>query len=228
MLFALSIMLTSWGDKSQLLKPSLYLITVITSMLPSSVYITIIYLQKGQGFFNTAIVDTIIAVLFLIPIGIVMKIITYKTISIKEIQNQETIEKGKVILKAENLRVYYPIFKGMLKRHIADVKAVDGVSFEVKSGETLGIVGESGCGKTTIARTILGLVKKNSGQLYFNNKPLTNKFTQLQRQKIQMIFQDPDASLNPQKKIVEIIAEPLKNLLGMIYRLNYKHRSAIF
>ncbi|MFX1476830.1 MAG: oligopeptide/dipeptide ABC transporter ATP-binding protein, partial [Promethearchaeota archaeon] len=79
----------------------------------------------------------------------------------------------------------------------------------------LGLVGESGCGKTTVARAILGLVSKEEGNIIYHNEPISENYSTYLRQKIQMVFQDPDASLNPRMKVVDIIAEPLKNLLGI-------------
>lgn len=220
----LALLFTSWGDKSQLLKPRIYLLTVVITIFPVFLYITIEYLRLGQDF-------GVVAPGYWLPLGIltlllnyIIRIFTYKTIPFTEIRSQKPIEKGITLLKVEDLRTYYPIYKGFFKRHFADVKAVNGVSFELKSGETLGLVGESGCGKTTIARTILGLVKKKSGQIFFEGKPLTHRFTQLQRQKIQMIFQDPDASLNPRKKIIDIISDPLRNLMGITNNIILRQR----
>ena len=102
-----------------------------------------------------------------------------------------------------------------MKRHIGDVKAVDGVSFDIFNGETVGLVGESGCGKTTIGNTILKIVDATSGQIYFKDKKILEnsdiKKKQLRRE-LQLVFQDPDASLNPRMKIVDIIGEPLRIL----------------
>ncbi|MHA2051042.1 MAG: ABC transporter ATP-binding protein [Promethearchaeota archaeon] len=214
-LLGVALFLTSWGDKTQLLKPRMYVITVALTVLPSSIYVMIQAILLGADFIYVAPMSWLILGIISIPLNFLIKIFAYKTIQYGEIREQRVIEKGRNLLKVENLRTYYPIYMGFFKRHVADVKAVDGVSFEVKTGETLGLVGESGCGKTTIARTILGLVKKKAGQIYFNDEPLHFKFTQTQRQHIQVIFQDPDASLNPRKKIIEIIGEPLRNLMGI-------------
>jgi oligopeptide/dipeptide ABC transporter ATP-binding protein len=124
-------------------------------------------------------------------------------------------EDSDVVLSVRNLKTYYPIHGGIVKRRIGDVKAVDGVSFDLRKNETLGIVGESGCGKTTIGNTILNLVRSTSGEIYYRGKRIDQKFQKKLRKKIQMVFQDPDASLNPRMKIVDIIGEPLRLLLGI-------------
>jgi oligopeptide/dipeptide ABC transporter ATP-binding protein len=191
-----------------------------------------------------------------------------------------------VILRVKNLKTYYPILGGLFKRKIGEVKAVDGVSFSLYKKKTLGLVGESGCGKTTIGNTILNLVPNTDGEIYFqgrrvdpgriqgllekvtrkiksvylgwvNNiyKQNTEKFnnfiarmpkwirkrylklrnkgkeiyedltvTKFFRKKIQMVFQDPDASLNPRWKIVNIIGEPLRILEGMNKRTQIRQR----
>jgi len=215
-LLGVGLFFTSWGDKTQLLKPRIYILTVAITVVPSSIFIIIQAFLLGVDFLYVAPVYWLILGIISFPLNYLIKILfSYRTIQYGEIREQKIIEKGKPLLKVENLRTYYPIYMGFFKRHVADVKAVDGVSFEVKTGETLGLVGESGCGKTTIARTILGLVKKKAGQIYFDGEPLHYKFTQTQRQHIQVIFQDPDASLNPRKKIIEIIGEPLRNLMGI-------------
>jgi oligopeptide transport system ATP-binding protein len=130
------------------------------------------------------------------------------------------------ILSVKNLQTYYPVLGGLLRRRINDVKAVDGVSFNLKRGETLGLVGESGCGKTTIGKTILNLVQSTGGEIIFNNEIISDKkFSMDLRKRIQLVFQDPDASLNPRMKIVDIIGEPLQVLEGIKKRSELRARA---
>lgn len=119
---------------------------------------------------------------------------------------------GKVLLKVENLKKYFPIRHGIFARHIGDVKAVDDVSFELYEGETLGIVGESGCGKSTTGRAIMRLHEPTAGSITFDGVELTALDAEAMRKArrdIQMVFQDPYASLNPRHTIGKILEEPL-------------------
>jgi ABC-type oligopeptide transport system ATPase subunit len=118
-----------------------------------------------------------------------------------------------VILRVYNLKKYFPIQRGFLQRHVGDVMAVDDLSFEVYRGETLGLVGESGCGKTTTGRTIIRLYEPTDGHVYFEDVDLAYlKASQLRqmRRRMQMIFQDPYASLNPRMNVLGIVGEPLE------------------
>ncbi len=132
-----------------------------------------------------------------------------------EEKTEDSDRDPEVILSVRNLRTYYPVLGGLFRRKIAEVKAVDGVTFNLYNKETLGLVGESGCGKTTIGNTILNLVSAKSGEIYYKGVRIDNNFTNDLRKKIQMVFQDPDASLNPRWKIVNIIGEPLRILERM-------------
>lgn len=116
------------------------------------------------------------------------------------------------LLKVVDLVKHFPVERGVILQRLSGVvRAVDGVSFDIKEAETLGLVGESGCGKTTVGRCIVGLVKPTSGKIYFDNIEVTSlkekKFRKL-RKEVQIIFQDPYSSLNPRMTIGEIISEP--------------------
>ncbi|MFX0048275.1 MAG: ABC transporter ATP-binding protein [Candidatus Hermodarchaeota archaeon] len=133
-------------------------------------------------------------------------------------------EKQEILLSVKDLKTYYPILGGLFRRKIGVVKAVDGVSFNLFKKETLGLVGESGCGKTTIGNTILHLVQATSGEINYRGERIDKKFTHENRKKIQMVFQDPDSSLNPRWKIVNIIGEPIKILEGVTKRREIRGR----
>ncbi len=116
------------------------------------------------------------------------------------------------LLTVEDLRTYFPIRAGLLQRVVAQVKAVDGVSFSIREGETLGLVGESGCGKTTVARTILKLQKATGGSVFFDGEDVLSKRgrdLKALRRNMQIIFQDPYSSLDPRMPVGDIIAEGL-------------------
>jgi len=122
------------------------------------------------------------------------------------------------LLDVRDLKIWYPIHGGVFLRHLADVKAVDGVSFHIKEGETLGLVGESGCGKTTVGKGILRLLNITGGELAFRRRngevvdlvPLNRREMRPIRAEIQMIYQDPYSSLNPRWSIGDIVSEPLR------------------
>ncbi|MDD1501160.1 dipeptide ABC transporter ATP-binding protein [Lysinibacillus sp. CNPSo 3705] len=127
--------------------------------------------------------------------------------------NQATNNKEN-LLELINLKTYYPIKGGLFKHTIGHVKAVDNISFSIKNGETLGLVGESGCGKSTTGRTILRLLDATEGKVIFNGHDITKlqgKSLREIRKDIQMVFQDPYASLNPMQMVGSIIAEPIMN-----------------
>ena len=118
------------------------------------------------------------------------------------------------LLEVENLKKYFPVKKGILSRSVGEVRAVDGVSFTIKRGETLGLVGESGCGKTTVGRTILRLIEPTAGRVSFNGEnllELDGKQLRSLRASLQIIFQDPFSSLDPRMNVGQIIAEPIRN-----------------
>jgi len=117
-----------------------------------------------------------------------------------------------IILEINNLKMYFPVTAGILRRKIGEVKAVDDISFKIQKGGTMGIVGESGCGKTTVARCILRIYQPTSGQIVFEGQDITNlsrKEMLVLRSKIQLVFQDPYSSLDPRQSAGSIVGEPL-------------------
>ena len=116
------------------------------------------------------------------------------------------------LIRVQNLKKHFPITAGVFRRQVGTVKAVDGISFDLLPKETLGLVGESGCGKTTAGRTVLNLYTATEGKVYFGQTEVTalgGNQLRLMRQKMQMIFQDPQDSLNPRMTVGSIISEPL-------------------
>lgn len=111
------------------------------------------------------------------------------------------------LIEVKDLKQYFQIKTGLFKK--TPLKAVDGINFQIKKGETLGLVGESGCGKTTVGRTIMRLYKPTSGQVFYEGEEITDKNIQEYRKKMQMVFQDPYSSLNPRMTVADIIGEPL-------------------
>ena len=121
-------------------------------------------------------------------------------------------ETNNILLKVDGLVKHFPITRGIFRRQVGTVKAVDGISFEIKGRETLGLVGESGCGKSTAARVILQLLQATSGKVFFKEQELTSISSEdlrIRRPQMQMIFQDPQDSLNPRMTVGSIISEPM-------------------
>ena len=123
-------------------------------------------------------------------------------------------DKNEILVNVENLKMYFPVTSGViLQKEVGQVKAVDNLSFFVRKGETLGLVGESGCGKTTTGRAVLQLYKPTDGKVQFNGVELTElnaNEMRAMRKEVQIIFQDPYGSLNPRMSAGDIIGEPLK------------------
>lgn len=125
---------------------------------------------------------------------------------------RRNIVTNNTLVDVRDLKMYFPVTRGLFKRKVADVKAVDGVSFVIKKGETLGLVGESGCGKTTTGRCVMRLLQPTSGQILFNGEDIASwpehKVRPLRR-KMSIIFQDPYGSLDPRQNAGSIVGEPL-------------------
>ena len=137
-------------------------------------------------------------------------------------QNQDN-----VILDVTDLKMYFPVMRGLLKRKVADVKAVDGVTVKLMKDETLGLVGESGCGKTTIGRCVLGLYRATGGKILFQGKNITTlperKLREV-RKDMALIFQDPYSSLDPRQSAGSIVGEPLKIHQMVMNKGEYRDR----
>jgi oligopeptide/dipeptide ABC transporter ATP-binding protein len=211
----ITFFITHIGKNMQTIKPKNKTIISLISTFFGFFYITIIYINNTNILFDQFIDQMGITIGISMVINLVLKIYATKSAESQKLVDLKVLEKGKELLEIKNLKIYYPIYGGMIKRVIGNVKAVDDVSFNIISGETIGLVGESGCGKTTIANFILGLVPKEGGSIFYHGKPLTKKYSKYLRQKIQIVFQDPDASLNPRMKVVDLISEPLICLLGV-------------
>ena len=133
------------------------------------------------------------------------------------------------LLEVRNLRVWFPVFGGFLRRRLDEVKAVDGVSFSVESGQTVGLVGESGSGKTTVGRALLKLLKATGGEVIFSGRnilPMAEGQFRPLRREMQMIFQDPYGSLNPRMTCGEIIGEALEIHFRELSSVDRRHSVA--
>ena len=127
-------------------------------------------------------------------------------------------DKKNIILEVKDLKLYFPIYRGLIQRVVGHVKAVNGVSFNLRDGEVLGLVGESGCGKTTVGRTLLRLYDPTAGEIWYNKVSgerinlarISQKKMKPLRRELRMIFQDPFSSLNPRLAVKDIISEPLE------------------
>jgi peptide/nickel transport system ATP-binding protein len=132
------------------------------------------------------------------------------------------------ILEVKNLKMYFPVTQGLLRRKVGEVKAVDDVSFNIKKGETIGLVGESGCGKTTVGRCLLRVYEPTSGQIVFEGREITHlshsKVRSLRRN-IQMVFQDPYGSLDPRQSAGNIVGESLK--IHRLYQDSVEYRKRV-
>lgn len=139
--------------------------------------------------------------------------------NVRVIESSGLKTTGEALLSVQNLKVYFPVTGGLMRKKIGDVKAVDDVSFDVYKGETFGLVGESGCGKSTVARTVLRLGDATDGKILFDGHDITHlddvKMRPIRRN-MSMIFQDPYGSLDPRQRAGDIVMEPMKNFdLGM-------------
>ncbi|MED1738203.1 dipeptide ABC transporter ATP-binding protein [Bacillus swezeyi] len=145
--------------------------------------------------------------------------------SAEQLKPAQQINHDGPLLELKEVKKYFPIRSGIFQKKIGDVKAVDGLSFSLKRGETLGIVGESGCGKSTAGRTMIRLYKPTSGQILFKGRDISDlpeeALRKTVRKNIQMVFQDPFASLNPRKTLRSIIKEPFTTH----HMYNFKERN---
>jgi peptide/nickel transport system ATP-binding protein len=145
------------------------------------------------------------------------------------LRRSKVSQPNDILLSVKDLKMYFPITRGLLRRKVADVKAVDGVTFNLKRGETLGLVGESGCGKTTVGRCVIRLYAPTTGQILFENEDISTlperKIRHL-RKKISLIFQDPYSSLDPRQNAESIVGEPLKVHNMVSTQKDYKDKVA--
>ncbi len=211
----IAIFISNIGDKTQILSKKVLWLNISITSLSGVSFLLIVFLLFQTDFIQTIQWVYPVSIIINLVIGISTKLISYRLIKIPEFIDDFKIQPNQTILEVGNLKVAFPIYGGFFRKKIAEVKAVDGISFSLKTGETFGIVGESGCGKSTVARTVLGLIPRKSGEIIFEKQSLGKHFPREIRRKIQMVFQDLEASLNPRMKVVDIISEPLRNLYGI-------------
>jgi peptide/nickel transport system ATP-binding protein/oligopeptide transport system ATP-binding protein len=181
------------------------------------------YLHLGPGATHAAAITVAwglvlsIAVSFIVGVGVAVAAVLTRRwdLAEDELDRAETALAADKpgLLRIENLVTHFPIKAGLLKRTVGQIHAVDGVDLTVYKGETIGLVGESGCGKTTLSRTILKLVEPTSGRIYFNGRGISRwgrARMRPVRREMQIVFQDPYASLNPRMTVRDIIGEPLR------------------
>lgn len=140
--------------------------------------------------------------------------------------NTSNDSSARPLLEVNDLKTHFPVKRGLFQRTVDHVRAVDGVSFDLGVGETLGLVGESGCGKTTVGRTILRLLEATSGEVHFEGKPVFKQSAaemRALRREMQIIFQDPGGSLNPRMRVGRLVGEPLV-VHGMASGDELRHR----
>ncbi|MCF2140478.1 MAG: ATP-binding cassette domain-containing protein [Candidatus Lokiarchaeota archaeon] len=228
--FSITIFIGNWGDKIQLIQKDKLIIIHILSLIPglasliigfifslNNFRLSILNIEFGISLYTGGFWYKILSAGLILTIIclILVRFIIIRKIDFEKLQSIKNTKKYETLLQVKNLKVYYPIYGGILKHKVGEIKAVNGVSFTIKSGETLGLVGESGCGKSTIAKSLLELIPKEDGEIFFEKEKLPKVFNAQLRQKIQLVFQDPDAALNPRMKVVDILSEPYRNLMGI-------------
>jgi len=198
----LAFFITLIGKGMQFVRPLYKRIISLISFFSGLTYITFQLINNPTGLSDQS--DQMgITIGISILINIILKIIVIRLTKSEQIYALKKLERGIKLLEIKNLKVYYPIYGGMLKRVTGYIKAVDDVSFDISSGETIGLVGESGCGKTTIANFILGLVPKKEGSMLFHGKPMedSNKYTKFFGKKYKLYFKIPMHLLIQGKKL---------------------------
>ncbi|MHA2122730.1 MAG: ATP-binding cassette domain-containing protein, partial [Promethearchaeota archaeon] len=189
LLLGINVFYINWGDKAQFIRSKNLL--VLLSFIPGFFYLVYRFELTGKLFTMGFFINLIWSLAIVLLSSTVLKMIVQSRLSLEGYRDISILEEDKKLLIVKDLKVYYPLIGGMLKRQFGSVKAVDGISFDITTGETVGLVGESGCGKTTVGNAILGLVPKEAGEILFNGEPIPADYTKHLRQKIQIVYQDP-------------------------------------